>query len=92
MTVTIAYANDPGNITRKAHRLLLAGHVAVKSADAHLVLASVRGDSGPIYDVRWSHLQGWSCTCPAYGRCSHEDAVAHVADAPIAERKRAGES
>ena len=57
----------------KARRLLAEGAVHVHTADENRVTARVRGASG-VYDVTW--LGGrWSCTCAAYGRCSHVKAV-----------------
>jgi hypothetical protein len=33
---------------------------------------------GRIYTVEHAPGRGWSCTCPARGRCAHRLAVAHV--------------
>jgi hypothetical protein len=64
-------------VATKATRLLSSRSVHVLVATADVVTARVRGAHG-IYDVRWSRLDGWHCTCPYRGRCSHEEAVAEV--------------
>jgi uncharacterized Zn finger protein len=64
-------------LATKATRLLGTRSVHVLVATADVVTARVRGDHG-IYDVRWSRLDGWRCTCPYRGRCSHQEAVAEV--------------
>lgn len=65
------------SVAEKADRLRSEARVQIKWATDQLVQAAVRGDSG-VYDVRWTRLQGWDCSCPAYGHCSHEQAVASV--------------
>jgi len=64
-------------VVEKADRLRSEARVQIKWATDQLVQAAVRGDSG-VWDCRWTRLQGWSCSCPAYGRCSHVLAVASV--------------
>ena len=59
--------------TDKARRLLADGCVMVIAADEAHTVARVRGDSG-IHDVNF-HRGKWSCTCPAFGECSHRIAV-----------------
>jgi hypothetical protein len=78
----------------KPGRLLSSGCVQIIFATDELVQARVRGDSGPIWDVRWSRLDGWDCTCPAYGECTHRKAVAQVTMRPVARaaQDRAGGS
>lgn len=65
-------------LTNKATRLLTKGRVQVIWATDQAISARARGDSGGIWDIHWSRLLGWSCTCPAYGECSHVRAVANV--------------
>ena len=62
----------------KARTLLADGHVQILSADEDHVAARVRGEHG-IYDTAWYF---GSCTCAAYGRCSHELAVEQVTMRP----------
>jgi len=75
-------------IVDKATRLRCDGRLQVLFATDQLVQARVRGDHG-VYDTRWSRLQGWSCTCPAYGRCSHQEAVASVTMRPVGRTESA---
>ena len=71
------------NVTTKAHRLLSTDAVQVRWATDQIINASVRGDSG-IHDVRWSHLQGWTCSCPGYGpKCSHIQATRSITMRPV---------
>jgi uncharacterized Zn finger protein len=61
----------------KSRRYLTEGRVmirAVRPGDLH---AHVRGDA-TVHEVRWSPRRGWSCTCPAPGRCCHLLAVGLV--------------
>lgn len=63
----------------KAGRLLGDGAVQVVVALEDRIAARVRSDHHGIVDVAWSRLDGWHCTCPAWGRCcSHVEAVARV--------------
>lgn len=67
----------------KARRLLARGAVMVVScADTH-ASAHVRGDHG-IRDVNFVH-GGWSCTCPAFGDCSHIAVRLCTTQRPVAE-------
>lgn len=64
----------------KGRRLVAEGRVTIRrvgfaSADYATVIAEVRGDSAALYSVTYSPRSGWSCTCPARSRCSHEQAV-----------------
>jgi hypothetical protein len=67
----------------KPGRLLSSGAVQIIFATDQFDQSRVRGDSGPIYDVRWSRLAGWDCTCAAYGECTHRKAVAQVTMRPV---------
>jgi hypothetical protein len=64
-------------VAEKANRLRADAQMQVVWATDQLIQAKVRGDHG-IYDVRWDRLQGWSCSCLAFGRCSHTEAVSSV--------------
>ena len=64
IAVTTATEEKPG-------RLLTTGAVQITFATEHIVSARVRGDSGPIYDVRWSRMAGWDCTCPLTAPHTH---------------------
>ena len=66
------------DLEAKASRLLADHAVQVRWATDRTVVAAVRGDSG-VHDVRWSSLDGWSCSCPCVGRrCSHIEATRSV--------------
>jgi hypothetical protein len=65
-------------VTDKVARLLATESVQIRWATDQIISAAVRGDGGPIYDIRWTRNLGWSCTCQCMGRCSHEEAVASV--------------
>jgi uncharacterized Zn finger protein len=54
----------------KGQRYLTEGRLTVDHVDATRVLATCRGD-GARYDVGWTEEFGWSCSCPALGRCAH---------------------
>jgi uncharacterized Zn finger protein len=69
----------------KPGRLLTTGAVQIMFCTEGVVTARVRGDSGPIYDVRWSRMAGWDCTCAAYRSCTHIEAVAQVTTRPISQ-------
>jgi hypothetical protein len=58
------------NAESKSRRYLGEGRLIVEQVDANLVRATCRG-SGAVYDVGWTAMFGWSCSCPAKGRCSH---------------------
>lgn len=58
------------NAASKSRRLLGEGRLIVERVDKDLVRATCRG-SGAVYDVGWTLELGWSCSCPAIGRCSH---------------------
>ena len=64
------------NAPTKALRYLVEGRCIVRYVDAERVVARVRGRT--VYDVEWVAGSGWSCNCPARGRCAHRLAVAHV--------------
>ena len=64
------------NAPTKAMRYLVEGRCIVTHVDADRVAARVRGRE--VYDVEFAPGRGWSCTCPARGRCAHRLAVAHV--------------
>jgi len=57
----------------KAGRLLAGGSIAVILAVPGLLDATVRGDHG-LYAVTYRR-GGFSCSCPAFGRCAHLLAV-----------------
>jgi len=62
----------------KARRYLVAGRVVIRRITPRTVMAQVRGD-GEMYTVIGDPA-GWSCTCPARGRCCHQIAVGLVVD------------
>ena len=62
------------NAAEKARRLLTEGRVRVLHATRHRIDAVVVGDSAEAYQVR-ADASGYTCTCPAIGRCSHLQAL-----------------
>jgi hypothetical protein len=58
----------------KARRLVSEGRVTIRRIGDDLIVAHVRGDEAEVYVVTWDP-DGWSCGCPALGRCSHVRAV-----------------
>lgn len=65
----------------KARRYLVEGRVIVTRVIPGAVDAKVRG-GGAVWSVKYRR-GGWSCDCPARGRCAHLAAVGLVT-APIA--------
>jgi uncharacterized Zn finger protein len=64
------------NAPTKAMRYLVEGRVLLSLVTETEVRARVRGRE--IYTVEHAPGRGWSCNCPARGRCAHRLAVAHV--------------
>ena len=70
-------------VEAKARRLLADGRCQVRWATDEIVVAAVLGATA-LYEVRWSRLAGWSCSCPEFrGRCSHIEAVRVVTMRPV---------
>lgn len=65
------------NSYSKASRLLVEARLEVRLVNKDVIVGVVRGDSGEVYDVM-STPSGWSCRCPAFGRCSHIYALQRV--------------
>ena len=61
----------------KAARYLLAGSVEITCAEG-AVEATVRGDTGTWRLFR--EPDRWRCSCPAWRRCSHLEAVEKVTE------------
>jgi uncharacterized Zn finger protein len=62
----------------KAVRYLASGRIKVEHVIPNgLVIARVKGDSGPTYTVSWHDDEArWGCSCPSrVSRCSHVIAV-----------------
>jgi uncharacterized Zn finger protein len=58
----------------KARRYFGEGRVDVRHRIGAELRAYIRGDSGEVYQA--GHVRGsWFCDCPAYGRCSHLQAL-----------------
>jgi len=66
------------NARAKGMRYLGEGRLTVLYVDPDRVQAECRG-TGAVYRLRWSEDEGWTCTCPARGRCSHLWALLSVA-------------
>lgn len=62
----------------KAARYIVEHRVLIRRVDGRDVDAEVRG--GQTWYVR-RRRGGWSCDCPAYGRCCHLVAVRLVTEA-----------
>jgi uncharacterized Zn finger protein len=69
------------NAHDKGRRLLVEGRVVIRHVGEHHIVAHVRGDSAEVYVVAGAS-RGWSCSCPALGRCSHLVAVQLVTLTP----------
>lgn len=54
----------------KGRRLLVEGRLIVRRAGPEGISALCRGDSGEMYRLEYQR-GGWSCSCPAFGRCAH---------------------
>lgn len=65
----------------KGRRYLAEGRLIISVAGRDRIDATCRG-SGEVYAVTYRR-GGWSCSCPALGRCSHLTALMLVT-APIA--------
>jgi hypothetical protein len=74
------------NAERKAERLLVSGRLTLDWLDASTVRATCRGDSGEVYRVAYAPDAGWTCDCPAFGRCSHILALMRVVLVPSPRR------
>jgi uncharacterized Zn finger protein len=61
----------------KARRLLVEGRLIVRHVEGAEVRAVCRGDAA-LYRVSHTIEHGWTCDCPAVGRCSHLIAVGLV--------------
>lgn len=61
----------------KARRLRHDARLQILFATDQVIWARVRGDHG-VYDVRWDRMDGWHCSCPAWGMCSHAEAVRSI--------------
>ena len=72
---------------QKPARLLTTGAVQIMWATDGVISARVRGDSGGIYDIRSTRLAGWSCSCPAFRRCTHIEAVSQVTTRSVSKHQ-----
>ena len=66
----------------KGRRLLTEGRLRVVACSERHVVAHCIGDSGERYLLSADH-QTWTCSCPAYGRCSHLVALMLVTLKPL---------
>jgi len=71
-------------VALKGRRLLVEGRVILRRVDERQIVANVRGDSAAVYLVS-ADARGWSCSCPARGRCSHVIACQLVTLTPRSE-------
>lgn len=65
----------------KGRRYLSEGRLLVKAVSADHIYAVCRGD-GDIYHLTGDR-HGWSCSCPAVGRCCHLIALRLVTVRPF---------
>jgi uncharacterized Zn finger protein len=77
------------NAASKGRRLLVEGRLQVRLAGPAGIQALCRGDSGETYRVEYER-GGWSCNCPAFGRCSHLIALQLVTVRPNGRRDEGG--
>jgi hypothetical protein len=54
----------------KSVRYLGEARLTIEHVDAEAIRATCRG-SDAIYSAGWTPELGWTCSCPALGRCSH---------------------
>ena len=52
------------SVIEKADPLRAEARLQIKFCSEGLVQAAVRGDHG-VYDVRWTSMTGFECSCPA---------------------------
>lgn len=72
-------------VGEKARRYLSEGRLTVTSLHGRRVRATCRGGGGTTYRLGFDRGSWW-CECPAYGRCSHLDALQLVT---VPEREEA---
>ena len=65
------------NARAKGVRYLGEGRLTVVYVDPERIRAECRG-AGAVYRLRWTEREGWACTCPSRGRCSHLWALLNV--------------
>jgi hypothetical protein len=66
------------SVERKAERYLAERRLTIDVVSAGLIAATCRSD-GVAYSVGWTPSAGWTCSCPARGRCAHLLALKLVA-------------
>jgi hypothetical protein len=92
MTASTARRPARESIDQKALRLIATGRVRVALVEPGRALVTVRGDSGGVWRVSYRR-GGWTCPCPAYGRCAHLAVALLVVGRPgnpdAAEQERA---
>ncbi len=57
------------NAEAKGRRMVTEGRLLITLVDAQRIEARCRGN-GELYRVGFTP-DGWACTCPALGKCSH---------------------
>lgn len=65
------------NAHAKGARYLAEGRLTIEDVGPNVIRASCRG-SGCVHDVGWTPEHGWTCSCPALGRCAHLVALMSV--------------
>ena len=66
----------------KGRRLLTEGRLEIRAVTDRHLTARCRGDSGEIYTLA-GNAHGFTCSCPAVGRCSHQVALRLVVLQPL---------
>jgi uncharacterized Zn finger protein len=57
-------------VEEKASAILSSGRLTVVEVNADRARAVCTGSAGDVYQLSYD-AAGWSCSCPARGRCSH---------------------
>ena len=65
------------SVERKAERYLAERRLTIDVVSPDQIAATCRSD-GVVYSVGWTPSLGWSCSCPARGRCAHRLALQAV--------------
>ena len=70
------------NAHDKGRRYLTEGRLEIRAVTDRHISARCKGESGEIYTLA-ADSGGWSCSCPAVGRCSHQVALRLVVLQPL---------
>lgn len=66
------------NAEAKGRRYVVEGRLAILDVTGDSIDAVCRGNDGAVYTIRHRRRGGWTCSCPAVGRCAHRVAAGLV--------------